>query len=212
MSNRLRRFVAALTVACLLIPTASDQASAKDIFILVKKRVTGEWTLFGETFKHTKVEAICFGEVGTPGVSIPWPQFTIPDPVPMDLSLVSLRLSGGSGSAMALADLGGSSTIFDDTMFPPPPGVTYDTGGGSIFELTPSAPILLSVPGETPVGGPDLFISSRLDVFDPLLIEATVTLSDGTTGPAAIVMVPEPATPTLMLLAIMTLWRRTTRA
>lgn len=184
--NVLRRLV----LVTLVMLFASQSASALYVIIDVKKYPDGSWSLFGSSFNHYRTVLCVNVGVGDPpphlGIGVVLPDSTPPG----DLLLTDLRYYAGPG---ALAALGGDPVIFDDTMFPPPPGYLFDTMGGTEFNIHFETPIA-TLGGESMIELPGVFVSSRLDIGDPNLILAEATLSNGTTFPVTLSVVPEPGT------------------
>lgn len=174
-------------VAFWLVP---QSASALWIRVEWKSVKTGSWFLAGAQipFNHYDVTLCVSGGLGDPP---PQNGIFIPDPLtPIeDLNLTDLRLFAGPGASAAL---GGDPMIFDDTMFPPPPGYLFDTQGGTEFSIHLENPI--PTVGSPPmVQLPGVFVSSRLPLGDPNLILGEARLVDGSTFPIVLTEVPEPS-------------------
>jgi hypothetical protein len=184
--NVLRQLVLVTSVVLF----ASQSASAVYIIIEFKHTPDGSWSLLGSTFNHYHTTVCVNVGVGDPpphlGIGVVLPDSTPPG----DLLLTDLRYYAGPG---ALAALGGDPVIFDDTMFPPPPGYLFDTMGGTEFNIHFETPIA-TLGGESMVDLTGVFVSSRLDIGDPNLILAEATLSNGTVFPVMLSVVPEPGT------------------
>lgn len=207
LTCRRRQLLWIVTVALCLVP---QPASALWIRTEWKSVKTGTWFLPGvqALFNHYDV-TLCISY----GLGDPPPQsgIVIPDPnKPFeDLCLTDLRLFGGPGASAAL---GGDPMIFDDTMFPPPPGYLFDTQGGTEFNIHFENPI--PTVGSPPmVQLPGVFVSSRLPLGDPNLILGEGRFVDGTTFPIVLTQVPEPGSlalggTALAILGAGTVWRR----
>lgn len=171
------------------IASMPKSASALWIVIEVKQVKTGSWSLFGSTFNHYS-SRLCFsaGPGDLPaqyqGLGITFDPLYNPD----DVCLTDLRLLPGPG---ALAELGGDPLIFDDTMFPAPPGFAFDTQGGTEFNIHFDTP-RPTIDGPPMIDLPGVFVSSRLPLGDPNLIRGEARLIGGQTFPVKLTSVPEP--------------------
>lgn len=179
-----------------LIP---QQASALWIHIQDKRVKVGSWSLLGVSFNHYK-HNICveFGFDDPPPHLQNFAVFLDDLTPPEDLALAQLRYYPGPGA------LGGDSLIFDDTMFPAPPGYTFDTLGGTEFNIHFDTPRPLF--GEPPLHEfPGVFVSSRLPIEDPNLVLAEAYLAGGARVPVLVTLVPEPGSMALASVAAVAL-------
>ncbi len=200
MSPYCHRARLAVIVAAFVFALPPRSASALWIVIEVKQIKTGSWSLFGSSFNHYRSQ-LCFttglGDLPTEyqnsGITFDDSKQGVDD-----VCLTDLRLFPGPG---ALAELGGDPMIFDDTMFPAPPGFAFDTLGGTEFNIHFETP-LPTLDGPPMVDLPGVFVSSRLPVGDPNLVLGEARLIGGHTFPVKVTAVPEPGTTGQLITAL----------
>lgn len=185
--------------AALAVALAPQTASALWIHIEWKSWKVGSWSLLGVSFDHTRSQ-LCV-TAGPGDLPAEYQNFgiTFDDGKGgvTDVCLTDLQLFAGPD---ALAALGGDPLIFDDTMFPAPPGFAFDTLGGTEFNIHFDTP-RPTADGPPQIFLPGVFVSSRLPLGDPNLIQAEARLIGGHTFPVLVTAVPEPGSSALLASA-----------
>jgi hypothetical protein len=185
-----------------LLATWASPAAALWIHVEMKSVKNGSWTLLGGTFNHYDLVNCTAWGLGDPPAQYQNRAITVPDSTPLDeLLLTDITFAAASG-----VPIGGPGTapLFDDTMFPAPPGYQFATGSGDMFNIEFNTPL-------PTVGGPSMFelagvfVSSQLNLTNPDEVLASVRLANGTTFRADVLSIPEPSTLALAGVAVASL-------